>query len=130
MPEIPESHRDLLTGTHLGYLATLMPGGDPQVTPVWVDFDGTDVLVNSALGRQKDRNIERDARVAVSVTDHADQFRHIEVRGRAERIVDGAQAHAEMLRERYMGGKPYVVRDPNEVRVIYRIRAERVSVSG
>jgi PPOX class probable F420-dependent enzyme len=130
MAEIPESHRDLLTGTHLGYLATLMPGGDPQVTPVWVDFDGTDLLVNSAIGRQKDRNIERDARVAVSVTDHANQFRHIEVRGVAERVVEGAQSHAEMLRERYMNGKPYVVRDPDEVRVIYRIRAERVSVSG
>ncbi len=130
MPTIPESHRDLLTGTHLGYLATLMPGGDPQVTPVWVDFDGTHVRVNSALGRQKDRNIERDARVAVSVTDHADQFRHIEVRGTAERVTDGAQAHAEMLRERYMDGKPYVVRDPDEVRVIYRIVPERVTVTG
>lgn len=130
MQPIPESHRDLLTGAHLGYLATLMPGGGPQVTPVWVDFDGSHLLVNSALGRQKDRNIERDTRVAVSVTDNANQFRHIEVRGSAERIIQGAQEHAELLRERYMDGKPYIVRDPNEVRVIYRITPERVTVTG
>ena len=78
---IPESHKDLLLGKNFASVATLMPDGSPQVTPVWIDFDGTDVVFNTADGRQKARNLDRDKRVAVSVFDSANPYRYIQIRG-------------------------------------------------
>ena len=78
---IPEKFTDLFDKRVFANLATLMPDGRPQVTPVWCEFDGTHILVNLARGRQKDRNMRRDPRVSRSVMDSDNAYRYLEVRG-------------------------------------------------
>ncbi|HEX6029970.1 MAG TPA: PPOX class F420-dependent oxidoreductase, partial [Tepidiformaceae bacterium] len=91
MTTIPESHRDILTGRNFAHLATLMPDGSPQSTPVWVDLEGDLVLVNTVEGRQKARNLDREPRVALSVSDSSNPYRYIQIRGRVvEKTHDGA----------------------------------------
>jgi PPOX class probable F420-dependent enzyme len=105
-----------------------MPHGQPQVTPVWVAYDGRHILVNTAEGRQKDKNLQRDGRVALSILDPDNPYRYLEVRGRvAERTLEGADEHIDSLSFKYLGQKKYPYRQPNEVRVIYRIEPEHVS---
>ena len=91
---IPDSHLDLFKKKAFANLATLMPDGQPQVTPVWVDFDGHHVVINTAQGRQKDKNLKRDGRVALSIMDPDNPYRYLEVRGRVtERTLNGADPH-------------------------------------
>src|SRR5579884_197905 len=80
--DIPEKYRDLFSKRAFAHLATLMPDGQPQVTPVWCDFDGKYVRVNSARGRQKDRNMRRNPNVAMAISDPDNPYRYLEVRGR------------------------------------------------
>ncbi len=128
---IPESHKDILLGKNFASIATLMPDGAPQVTPVWVDFDGTDVLFNTADGRQKARNLDRDKRVAVSVFDSANPYRYIQIRGVVEsKTTDGADAHIDKLAKKYLDQDKYPFRQATDQRVIYRIKPERVQTSG
>jgi PPOX class probable F420-dependent enzyme len=104
-----------------------MPKGQPQVTPVWVDYDGRHILINTAEGRQKDKNLQRDGRVALSILDPDNPYRYLEVRGRvAERTRSGADEHIDSLSMKYLG-KKYPFRQPNEVRVVYRIEPEQIS---
>ena len=86
MANIPEKYADLFTKPAFANLATVMPDGSPQVTPVWVDFDGSHILFNSALGRVKDKNIRRDPRVSVAIQDPGNPYRYLEVRGRVVEI--------------------------------------------
>lgn len=132
MPEpIPESHRDLFDKKALAHLATVMPDGTPQVTPVWCDFDGVHVRVNSAKGRRKDRNMRREPRVALSLVDPDDPYRYLEVRGRVVEITEqGADAHIDALAHKYLGVDRYPNRQPGEVRVLYKIAPERFSSMG
>jgi PPOX class probable F420-dependent enzyme len=129
MPEtIPENFRDLFTKRAFGNLATLMADGRPQVTPVWCDFDGTHVLVNSAKGRQKDCNMRRDARVAIAVSDPDNPYRYLEVRGRVVEITEqGADAHIDRMAKKYFGVDKYPNRQPGEVRVLYKIQPEHTT---
>lgn len=125
--EISKGFVDLLRKKSFAHLVTLMPNGSPQVSPVWCDFDGTHVVVNSAKGRQKDRNMRRDPRVALSIQDPDDPYRYLEVRGRVDEITEeGADAHIDALAKRYMGLDEYPNRAPGEVRVIYRIVPEHI----
>jgi hypothetical protein len=125
---IPSSHADLFQKKAFAHLATLMPGGQPQVTPVWVDFDGHHVLINTAQGRQKDKNLQKDQRVALSILDPENPYRYLEVRGRvAERSLDGADAHIDAMAKKYLGKDQYPFRQPNEVRVIYKIEPQHVT---
>ena len=125
---IPEKYRDLFTKRAFASLGTLMPDGRPQVTPVWVDFDGQHVIFNSAKGRQKDRNVRRDPRVSLALIDPENPYRYLEVRGRVtERTLTGADAHIDALAFKYMGKEKYPFRQPNEVRVIYKIEPEHVT---
>ena len=128
---IPDPFRDLLTKKAFASLATVMADGSPQVTPVWFDFDGTHVRVNSAKGRVKDRNMRRNGRVALAILDPDNPYRHMAIRGRVEEITEaGADAHIDSLSKKYLGKDRYPNRRPDEVRVIYRIRPERVSTMG
>jgi PPOX class probable F420-dependent enzyme len=128
---IPESHRDLFSKKAFAHLATLMPNGQPQVTPVWVDFDGHHVLINTADGRQKDKNLQRDGRVALSILDPDNPYRYLEVRGRvAERTHSGADQQIDAMAKKYLGQDKYPYRQPNEVRVIYKLTPEHVSSMG
>src|SRR6266540_6115360 len=85
----------LINEPHLGYVATVMADGSPQITPVWVDTDGENVRFNTARGRVKTRNLERDPRIAVLVVDEKDFYRWVEVRGTAELIDEGADEHID-----------------------------------
>jgi len=125
---VPDSHRDLFTKKSFAHLATLMPGGQPQVTPVWVDYDGRHILINTAVGRQKDKNLQRDGRVALSMIDPENPYRYLEVRGRvAERTCEGAEQHIDKMARKYLGQDKYPYRRPGEVRVMYRIEPEHVT---
>jgi PPOX class probable F420-dependent enzyme len=125
---VPDSHRDLFTKKSFAHLATLMPGGQPQVTPVWVDYDGRHILINTAVGRQKDKNLQRDGRVALSMIDPENPYRYLEVRGRvAERTSEGAEQHIDKMAKKYLGQDKYPYRQPGEVRVVYRIEPEHVT---
>jgi PPOX class probable F420-dependent enzyme len=107
-----------------------MPNGSPQVSPVWVDFDGAHVLVNSSRGRQKDRNMVARPKVALNIQDPDDPYRYLLVRGAVvEHTTEGAVDHIHQLSMRYRG-RSYPNLKPGEVRVIYKIRPEHVTARG
>jgi PPOX class probable F420-dependent enzyme len=125
---IPETHLDLFKKKAFANLVTLMPGGQPQVTPVWVDYDGHYVVINTAEGRQKDKNLQRDRRVALSILDPDNPYRYLEVRGHvAERTRNGADQHIDAMAKKYLEKDKYPFRQPNEVRVLYRIEADHIT---
>jgi PPOX class probable F420-dependent enzyme len=110
------------------HVATLDPDGSPNVSPVWVELDGDDIVMNTALGRAKARNLANDARVAVSLTDPDDPEVSITVRGNVVVFTtDGADAGADALAKKYRGVDRYEKADPGEIRVTVKIRPERIS---
>lgn len=122
MPAFPEKYLDLFQKKSFGAFTTLMPDGSPQTTPVWVDLKDGDIWVNSALGRQKDKNVRRDARVAVTIIDADNPYRYVEVRGKVKEITQtGADAHIDAMAKKYLGQDKYPFRQPGEERVIYKI---------
>lgn len=124
---IPEEYRDLFRKRTYANLGTLMPDGSPQVTPVWCDLDGELVIVNTVKGRQKERNIRRDARVALSIIDPDNPYRYLDIRGRVVEISEeNAEAQIDELSQKYLGVEKYPYRMAGEVRVTCKIRAERV----
>lgn len=123
--------QELLREPHIGYLATLFPNGGPQVTPVWVDTDGTHILVNSAEGRWKVRNARRNPHVAIAVFDGRNPYRGLTVRGRvAEISATGADDHIDRLAKKYLGQDRYPFRQPSEQRLTLSILPERVFAVG
>src|SRR6202044_727324 len=114
---IPDSHLDLFQKKTFGHLATLMPNGQPQVTPIWIDYDGRYVVLNTAAGRQKDKNLQRDGRVALSIIDPDNPYRYLEVRGRVvERTHNGADANIDALAKKYLGKDKILLRQGIDVR--------------
>lgn len=110
-------------------LATIMPDGTPQVTPVWFNYHGGRVRVNTAKGRVKARNLKPGAAVALSIMDPDNPYRYLQIRGRVANATEtGADAHIDSLAKKYLGKDQYPYRRPGEVRVMYEI--EPVSVSG
>jgi PPOX class probable F420-dependent enzyme len=126
--DLPEGLLTLLAQPSTCYLATLMPDGAPQLTQTWVDTDGKHILINSVDGHQKVRNIARDTRVAVTVSDPADPRRYYTVRGRVlDSTTDGAADHIEKLAQRYLG-QPYPwYGGRDQIRVLLTIEAEKVT---
>jgi PPOX class probable F420-dependent enzyme len=114
---------------HIAQVVTLMSDGSPQISPVWVDTDGTDILINTALGRVKTYNMERDARVAVGVYDPANAYeRVVNVRGRVTAITEeGADAHIDSLARKYTGADSYAGHRSDETRVIVRISPDNLT---
>jgi len=128
---IPDKFLDLFQKRAFANLATLMPDGQPQVTPVWCDYDGQHVIVNSAKGRQKDRNMRRDQRVSLSIMDPENPYRYLEIRGTVADITEeGASDHIDKMAKKYLGLEKYPNRQPGEVRVLYKITPERTSQMG
>src|SRR5215470_14221021 len=128
---IPEKYRDLFEKKAFASLGTLMPDGRPQVTPVWCDFDGEYIIFNSAKGRQKDRNVRRDPRVALAIIDPDNPYRYLEIRGKVMEITEqGADAHIDKMAKKYLGQDKYPFRQPGEVRVLYKIKPEHTSMMG
>jgi PPOX class probable F420-dependent enzyme len=132
MAWIPESHLDLIKDETkaFGFLATLMKDGSPQLTPVWFNTDGNHILINSAKGRVKDRNMQRDQRVAFVIIDPNDTYRYIQIRGTVVEITtQGAREHIDKLSKKYTGGDVYTYGSAGEIRVTYKILPQKVSVS-
>ena len=128
---IPEKFLDLFQRKAFASLATLMPDGRPQVTPVWCDFDGSHVIVNSAKGRRKDLNMRAEPRVSLAIVDPDNPYRYLEVRGRVVGVTEtGADAHIDKMAKKYLGAERYPNRQPGEVRVLYKIKPEHVSTMG
>ena len=130
MPVNLDQYLDLLQQKKaFAALATVMPDGSPQVTPVWFDFAGGKVRVNTAKGRTKARNLKPQAAVALSIMDPDNAYRYLQIRGRvASASENGADAHIDALAKKYLGKDTYPFRQPGEVRIMYEI--EPVSVSG
>ena len=131
MAAIPASHADLLKKPAFANLATLNADGSPQVTPVWVDFDGTHVIVNTARGRVKAKNLAREPRVALSIADPENPYRYLAVQGRVTEMTEtGADAHIDKMAMKYLGKDKYPYRVPGEKRVIVKIKPEKVHAIG
>ncbi len=111
----------LLRKPVMAHVATVMPDGTPQSTPVWIDTDGTEVVFNTAKGRVKHRNLLQNPAVAISLVDDENPYRMIEIRGRAEMTEDGADEHIDAMAKKYLGQDTYPFRQPGEERIIVRI---------
>ena len=131
MAAIPDSHKDLLDKSGVLHLASLGPGGEPQVHPVWYEWDGTHLLVSSTRPRQKTKNVERDARVAGSVLDPENPYRYLEVRGTVEAVEpDPTGSLIHRLAKKYLNEDRYPWEEDNSQRVILRIRPAHTNVMG
>ena len=121
--DVLAKYGDLITTKKaFAHVATLMPDGSPQVTPVWVDSAGGMVVINSARGRVKDRNLKPGSRVALSIQDPDNPYRYMQIRGRVTEVTEkGADAVIDSLAKKYLGVDKYPNRRPGEVRVTYKI---------
>ncbi len=125
--EIDESVTQLLTGKTFAFVATLMKDGTPQITPTWIDFDGKIILINTAEGRVKQKNVSRDPHVAISIVDPNNPYNMVTIRGKViEQTTNGADEHIDKLAKRYLGVDKYPFRSPNEQRIILKIQPEKV----
>ena len=127
MVELTDNAKELIEGKNLVHFVTLMKDGSPQVTPVWVDHDGTHVLVNTAEGRTKPRNLARDKRVALSIADQENPYRYVQIRGRVVDVTrEGAREHIEKMARKYMGDQAQYPHREGEVRVLIKILPEAI----
>lgn len=127
MAAFTEDDLDLLTGRNFAHVAAIRPDGTPHVSVVWIDAADDRVLVNSAVGRVKDRYLRRDPRVSVTVHEETDPYRWLRVDGTVEEFVTGEEAerHIDALNRRYHDGEAWTY-NPEQQRVIYRIRPDRI----
>jgi PPOX class probable F420-dependent enzyme len=130
MTKLPESHLDLLTDKKaFAHLATKNENGSLQSTPVWIDYDREYVLVNTARGRLKDKNMQERPQVALSIHDPDDPYRYLEVRGTiADETEEGADDHIDKMAQKYLNEDVYPMRQDGEVRVIYKIKPEHYTM--
>ena len=129
--ELPKELLELLERPSICFLATLMPNGSPHLTQTWVDTDGTHILINTVQGHQKERNIARDPRVAVTVSDREQPRRYFQVRGRVVDVTTvGAAEHIDKLSMRYTGGPYPWYGGRDQVRVLLTIQADRITRNG
>ena len=129
--KLSEKQAKLFTDRNWGVIATVREDGSPQATPVWIDYDGESILVNSAYGRTKVNNIERDPRATVTVLPAENQQSgYVMVSGRAELVDEGAREHIDMLARKYLGEDKYPYLGPGERRVIIKIRPDRIDGYG
>jgi PPOX class probable F420-dependent enzyme len=120
--------RELFEGKNFAFLSSLMKDGSPHVTPTWVDIENGNILVNTAIGRIKHRNISRDPRVALSVIDQNNQYEMVTLRGKVTEQITGeaAEKHIDKLSKKYIGVDKYPRRSKGEQRVILKIKPEKI----
>jgi PPOX class probable F420-dependent enzyme len=129
MAQTIETWRDLLESKKaFAHIATLMPDGSPQSTPVWIDYRDGKVLVNSAKGRVKVNNLKPGSPVAISITDPDNPYRYVQIRGKVARVTEeGASEHIDKMAKKYLGKDKYPFAQPGEVRVLFEIEPSAVS---
>src|SRR3990172_168331 len=122
-PEIEK----LLVGKNFASLATLMNDGSPHVAPTWVDYDGNMILINTASGRIKEKNVKRDKRIALSIPDNNNPYDMVTIRGIVEEITEkNADKHIDKLAKRYLGLDKYPFRSQDEKRILLKIKPVKV----
>ncbi|HEU0048765.1 MAG TPA: PPOX class F420-dependent oxidoreductase [Nitrososphaera sp.] len=127
LKEITPEVEKLFKDKNFASFATMMDDCSPQVTPVWVDYDNGNILINTAEGRAKVRNVAKNPKVAVSVTDSANPYTMVSVRGRiVEQTGRGADEHIDKLAKKYLGADKYPFRAPGEKRILLKIKPESV----
>jgi PPOX class probable F420-dependent enzyme len=125
--KIPTEARHLLEGANLAHVSTLNEDGSPQTSPVWIDHEDGRPVFNTAKGRVKPENIQRDSRVSFSIHNQENPYESILVQGRAEIEEEGADEHIDKLAKKYLGEDEYPFRQPGEERLIVRVTPEKVS---
>lgn len=129
--KIPDAYRDLLDKKGFAHVATIGPDGAPQSNPVWYDFDGENLLFSQTKTRQKYHNVRREPRVALSITDPADPYRYLEIRGRVVEVVeDEGKRFINSLAQKYMDEEEYPYHQPTDERVIVKVAPERTTSMG
>lgn len=128
--KLNDKAKELIAGKVFATLATVDPDGGPQVSPLWIETDGDDLLVNTARGRVKARNIERDPHVGISIVDPENPYGGcVALRGTVIDVTtDGADEHIDHLAHKYLGVDTYPNRQPGEVRLKVRIRVDQVAM--
>jgi PPOX class probable F420-dependent enzyme len=122
-PEIAE----LFKGKNFASFATLMNDGSPHVAPTWVDLDGNTILINTAEGRVKEKNIKHDNRIALSIYDQENPYHMVTIRGRVTDLTKiGADEHIDKMAKKYFGLEKYPLRSPDEKRIILKIQPEKI----
>ena len=127
---LPHSVKKILEDKAYGHVITYDAAGKPQVTMVWVDVDGDDVVFNTAEGRLKPKNLRRDPRVIVSVQDRNDPQSYMVFHGKATVTEAGADDHIDKLAKRFLGTDKYPFRRPGEKRLIVRVKPDRIGGYG
>lgn len=126
-PKLNQKALRLIEGKNFAYLATLLPDGSPHVTPVWVDHEGDIVLVNTAMGRVKQKNAAKAPRVSIAVADQNNMYDRVVIQGRIiVQTQEGAEAHIDKMANKYTGAKKYERSSPTEKRVIIKIEPIRI----
>ena len=128
MKKLSPTQIEFLRRRQFAHVATVNPDGSPQVTALWVDTDGEAVVINTAKGRVKHRNLVRDPRIAISIVDFENPYDSLTISGRAELIDEGAVDHIRSLQEKYHGNRDFHL-EPGEERVIIRVAHERIGGS-
>ncbi|MFD2081198.1 hypothetical protein SAMN05421678_104116 [Actinopolymorpha cephalotaxi] len=129
MSAVPAERVGILTKRSFGHVATIGPHGEPQSSPVWIDWDGEFLLFSQTDQRQKFRNVRRDGRIAVSVTDPDEPHQYLEIRGRVDRVEeDGDHAFINKMAKKYLGVDEYPWNQPGDHRVIVYVRPEHTSM--
>jgi len=125
--EIDDSVIQLLTGKNFAFVSTLMKDGSPQITPTWIDYDEKTILINTAEGRTKQKNVSRDNRVAISIVDQNNPYHMVTIRGKViEQTTKGADEHIDKLAKRYLGVDKYPFRSQTEKRIILKVKPEKI----
>ena len=123
---LTEAQRALVDGKNFAYVATVDASGAPQVTPVWIEYDGTHVCFNTEEKRAKTKHLRNDPRVAICVTNAENPYHYLEIRGTVTEITaEGGNEMIERLSQQYFG-KPYPVHQPTDVRVVVKVLPEKV----
>jgi len=132
MAIIPDNYLDLLTKKiSFANVATVLKDGSPQVTPVWFDYTGGKIRINTARGRVKARTLKQGTRVAMSIMDPDNPYRYMQIRGRVASVTEnGANAHIDSLAKKYLGKDKYPFAQPGEVRVTYEIEPTSAQAMG
>ena len=131
MTAIPSGYKDLLEKKAFASLATVNADGTPQVTPVWFDWDGSHLRVNTAKGRIKDKNMRSRPTVALAIMDPENPYRYLQIKGRVASVAEtGADAYIDALAKKYLGKDRDPYRKADEVRVTFAIAPDRVQVMG
>lgn len=128
MAEMTDAVRALLDAPNYWQLGTINPDGRPQINPMWVDRDGDHVVLNTAIGRQKEKNVRRDGRVTLAITEPDNPYNYVEIRGDVVEYIEGDEAEAgiDKLAQKYLGKPEYPWRADGERRVKLRIKPSYV----